>query len=178
MKAWIQGIALIVLAVGGGLAFLGVHLSSAVADWNAVISHLDEHYPDLERLGPPALAELMDSDITLLLLDARAEDEFAVSQLADARWIGYDEEALNRAGTPPDRVDRVLVYSAVGLRSAPVAKRLQDAGWPNVAVLDGGIFTWANTAMPVVDDQGRAVQRVHRWNGTWKELLRPELRVR
>jgi rhodanese-related sulfurtransferase len=47
----------------------------------------------------------------------------------------------------PDR--RIILYCAAGSRSALAAKTLQELGYRNVAHLDGGMKTWAESGNPV-----------------------------
>jgi rhodanese-related sulfurtransferase len=111
-----------------------------------------------------------------VLLDAREADEYAVSRLPGARWVGYDDFDLARvADLDPDAP--VVVYCSVGYRSEKVAGRLRAAGFTDVANLYGGLFEWVNRGHPIVDAEGRLTRRVHAYSRTWGVFLRRGERV-
>ena len=100
-----------------------------------------------------------------ILLDARDQAEYAVSHIAGARWVGYDDFDLARVkdlakGSP------IVVYCSVGYRSERITEKLRDAGYSNVRNLYGGIFEWVNTDHAVVDESG-VTQRIHGYDLLW-----------
>lgn len=111
-----------------------------------------------------------------VLLDARALEEYRVSHLAGARWVGYEDFDLQRV-SDLDTGRQIVVYCSVGYRSEKVAERLRDAGFQNIYNLYGGIFEWSNRRQPVVDMQGRSTDRVHAYNKTWGVFLRRGTKV-
>ncbi len=120
--------------------------------------------------------QLMADTSGVLLLDAREPKEFAVSHLANALHVGYDDFKLSAV---PDSVakDRpIVVYCSVGYRSEKVAERLRAAGFTQVSNLYGGIFEWVNQGNPVVDDQG-ATKRVHAYGRAWGVWLKKGKKV-
>lgn len=102
-----------------------------------------------------------------LLLDARTEEEFAVSHLATAQLAPPDPDALQ---LPPDTP--IVVYCSVGYRSSRLTEQLQQRGYTNVSNLEGSIFEWANQGHPVYQND-RPVHSVHPYNPTWGLLLKP-----
>ncbi len=79
-----------------------------------------------------------------MLLDVRAEDEWAGGRIAGSVHIPMDQ-LMQRL----DEVDdRVVCVCAVGARSARVAQFLNAQGREAVN-LDGGIYAWANSGLPV-----------------------------
>lgn len=117
------------------------------------------------------LVELMDDNEIgrqLYLLDMRSKDEWHVSRIAGAEYIGYGEFSLDAVSHIP-RDARVVLYCAVGWRSGRVGRRMRDAGFENVQDLYGGILNWTDNGHPVVNDNG-VTPRVHgsqrRW-GRW-----------
>ena len=74
-----------------------------------------------------------------LLLDAREKNEFQVSHMKDARWVGYDDFNLDRVSDIP-KDSAIVVYCSVGYRSEKVTQQMRDAGFTNVHNLYGGIF--------------------------------------
>ncbi len=112
----------------------------------------------------------------VLLLDAREPKEFAISHLANALHVGYDDFKLSAV---PDSIakDRpIVVYCSVGYRSEKVTERLRAAGYTQVSNLYGGIFEWVNQGNPVVDSQG-ATKRVHGYSRAWGVWLKKGKKV-
>lgn len=103
---------------------------------------------------------------TVVLLDARAKKEYAVSHLPNARWVGYNDFDLSRVADVPKSAPIVL-YCSVGYRSEKVGEKLQAAGYTNVKNLYGSLFEWVNQGNPVVDEMGRPTERVHAYSRTW-----------
>lgn len=113
-----------------------------------------------------SVAELDKIQNDVLLLDAREKNEFEVSHLAGAEWVGYDDFDLNRVQNFPKDTS-IVVYCSVGYRSEKVTEQLQEAGFTNVRNLYGGIFEWANEEQPVVDNEGRPTSKVHAYDRIW-----------
>ena len=85
----------------------------------------------------------------VLLLDAREEEEFAVSHIPGAVHIGYNhwsKEAVKNINMEK----KIVVYCSVGYRSEKIGKKLKDLGFENVYNLYGSIFEWANQGLRCV----------------------------
>ena len=102
----------------------------------------------------------------VVLLDARAAPEYAVSHLRGARWVGYDDFDLSRVQDLP-RDTPIVVYCSVGFRSEKVGEKLQQAGFSKVRNLYGGLFEWVNEGQPTVGADGQPTPRVHAYSRTW-----------
>lgn len=108
---------------------------------------------------------------TAVLLDTRERNEFDVSHLADARWVGFKDFDLSRVDDlPKDAV--IVTYCSVGYRSERIGEKLQKAGFQNVVNLKGGIFDWVNKGNSVVDGQGQPVKQVHGYDEKWGKWLK------
>ena len=132
-----------------------------------------DRFPDVTHLPPRDLAAWLADPArpAPLLLDARSEDEFAVSHLAGALRI--DSAAFGDVvghGRP------VVVYCSAGYRGSQVARRLREAGATEVANLEGGIFAWANEGFDVVRN-GEKTREVHPYHAIFSRLLRPDRRL-
>jgi len=126
-------------------------------------------FPGTEWVAREDLANWMgELDPPVVILDARREEEFAVSHLLHAVQVDPDVEAENLGDLPRDA--RIVVYCSVGYRSAAVAKRLSEAGYETVYNLEGGIFGWANHGLAVYRGEN-PVASVHPYNRTWGKLL-------
>lgn len=168
MKRWITS-ALCVLVLGTGC--------SDDTKWSAVNGMIDARFGDVPQITTDSLAQRLNASgaAEVVLLDARTEEEYAVSHLPSARRLdpsatSFPElDSLNRA-TP------IVVYCSVGYRSARTAQRLREQGFSNVSNLQGSIFRWANEGRPVVRGDS-SVRQVHPYDDTWGDLLRPDLRA-
>jgi rhodanese-related sulfurtransferase len=79
-----------------------------------------------------------------MLLDVRTPDEWADGRIAGSVHIPMDQLTQRL-----DEVDnRVVCVCAVGARSARVAEFLNAQGREAVN-LDGGIYAWANSGLPI-----------------------------
>lgn len=108
----------------------------------------------------------------IILLDTREKEEFNVSHLDNAIWVGHKTFTLE-AITPKitDKNSEIIVYCSIGVRSEDVGELLQHAGYTNVKNLYGGIFEWKNKGYPVYDAKGNKTEKVHAFNKHWGKLL-------
>jgi rhodanese-related sulfurtransferase len=140
------------------------------------VSVVRDRFPDVTHLPPRSLAAwLADGPHPApLLLDARSEEEFAVSHLAGAARLDprADASAL-RVVAASERP--IVVYCSAGYRSSQVSRRLREIGAKDVANLEGGIFAWANEGFEVVRN-GEQVRAVHPYHSVFSRLLRRDLR--
>ncbi len=117
------------------------------------------------------VAELKSQE-PVVLLDTREEEEFAVSRIPGATWVGYDTFITEKVVTNiPDKTTPIVVYCSVGVRSENIGERLQKAGYTQVKNLYGGIFQWKNEDNTVVDAAGNPTEKVHAFNQHWGKLL-------
>lgn len=100
-----------------------------------------------------------------LILDARELNEFKVSHIKTAKWIGpnmENDKLLN--GIPKNQ--RIIVYCSIGYRSEIVTRKLIDKGYHNVYNLFGGIFEWKNRGHPVYKGN-TPTDSIHAYNHLW-----------
>tara|TARA_R110002049_G_scaffold73909_1_gene190883 strand:- start:1286 stop:1777 length:492 start_codon:yes stop_codon:yes gene_type:complete len=109
-----------------------------------------------------------------ILLDARETNEFEVSHLKDAIFVGYDHFKLEEtlAKLPKDKTTKIVVYCSLGIRSETVAHKLITAGYTNVFNLYGGIFEWKNNNFKVIDTLGNETEKVHAFSKNWSKWLK------
>lgn len=93
-------------------------------------------------------AALLKQRANIVLLDVRTPQEYQQGRLAGARLIPIDQLLQRLGELPKDRP--ILVYCAVGSRSAQVFSFLARRGYAEVYNLDGGIYAWAARGYPVV----------------------------
>lgn len=100
-----------------------------------------------------------------ILLDTRAKEEFEVSHLKGAKWVGYDTFSMNLVSDIPKN-QPIVVYCSIGARSQEIGKKLQDAGYTTVYNLYGGIFHWVNEGQPIYN-QNSKTNKIHAYSRTW-----------
>jgi rhodanese-related sulfurtransferase len=111
----------------------------------------------------------------LVLLDAREKEEYDVSHLPSAQWIGYDDFDLDRVKEVNKRKP-VVVYCSIGYRSEQIGKKLKKAGFEKVYNLYGSIFEWGNRGLPLMTSSGEETRKIHTYNRKWsKWVLSDEL---
>lgn len=112
----------------------------------------------------------------VVFLDAREVEEFEVSHIEGAHFVGYDNFDMDAvADIPKDK--QLVVYCSVGYRSEKVSEELIRAGYTNVSNMYGGIFEWKNAGLPVVDSENETTEKVHAFNRTWGIWLRKGKKV-
>ncbi|MGV3640755.1 MAG: rhodanese-like domain-containing protein [Adhaeribacter sp.] len=111
-------------------------------------------------------AQLQRAGKKVVFLDTREKEEYLVSHIRDAVWVGYKDFDLKRlSGVSPQTP--IVVYCSVGYRSEKIGEQLLKAGFTNVHNLYGSIFEWVNQGYPVYDAKGRPTTRVHAYSRTW-----------
>lgn len=107
----------------------------------------------------------------VLIIDARELEEYQVSHLKNAIFVGYDEFQLSNVKAIP-KDQPLVVYCSLGIRSEDIAQKLQKAGYKNVQNLYGGIFEWKNNDFPVFDAEGNKTNKVHTYSRSWAKWLK------
>ena len=101
-----------------------------------------------------------------VILEAREKNEFDVSRIPGAQWVGYDDFRLDRL-KGIDKDQPVLLYCSIGYRSEKIVEKLRKAGFTQVYNLYGSIFEWGNRGYPLVNEKGEEVKRIHTYNRSW-----------
>lgn len=112
----------------------------------------------------------------VLLLDAREWNEYQVSHIDKATYVGYDQFEIGKLNSI-DKKQKIVVYCSVGYRSEKISEKLKQAGFTDVSNLYGGIFEWVNQRNPVVDEKGRATEKIHAYSKTWGVWLNQGVKV-
>lgn len=122
---------------------------------------------------PYILVEELQSELAenekIVLLDTRSREEYEVSHLKNAKWIGYkkfDEQNLQDI----DNNAEIVVYCSVGVRSEKIGEELKDLGFKNIRNLYGGIFLWTNKGHPIYKD-GKQTDEIHTYNKRWESYI-------
>ena len=171
MKNWWQQ-----LTALAGLALIYVSPVGAQT-WDALLNNIRRRFPTVRHLSTRQLDEWLsgaNGSPRPLLVDARPEEEFAVSHLRGAQRFVSVEKVKAAIST---NAQPIVVYCSVGYRSSALAVKLAKAGLTDVRNLDGSLFAWANEGRPVYrGDERLDPPHVHPYNSKWGRLLRPGLR--
>jgi rhodanese-related sulfurtransferase len=138
--------------------------------WEQVNTTIEQKYPSVKNISIDDLRTSLGHGNSLILIDVRKEDEFAVSHLPSAVNI------QKAAAVPYPKNTPIVVYCSVGVRSADFAKQLDELGFTNVLNLRGSIFAWGNKGYPLVR-KTTTVNTVHPYNNNWGKLLNQELHM-
>jgi len=104
-----------------------------------------------------------------LFVDVRSPGMFK-----DARADGFDNVPLNELATKlasAPRTERVYIIDQYGYYSERAARQLEGAGFADVRVVDGGLFTWAFRGGPLASDNASLAPKLRRADATEKPTL-------
>lgn len=89
-------------------------------------------------------------DPSVFVLDVRTAGEHAEGRIERCALVPVDQLAGRLAELPAEKDKPILVYCALGGRSARAAALLAQAGYSAVFNLEGGITGWRDEGRPVV----------------------------
>ncbi|TLP82744.1 rhodanese-like domain-containing protein [Maribacter sp. ACAM166] len=109
---------------------------------------------------------------SIVYLDTREKEEFDVSHLKNALWVGYsnfsEEEVLRNI---PNKAQPIIVYCSIGVRSENIGEKLKSLGYTKILNLYGGIFEWKNQGGDVFNSKNILTDSVHAFSKQWGKLL-------
>lgn len=134
----------------------------------------------ITELMPWDLADKIQSQQDLLIVDVREADEFAAMHIRDAINIprgileaasefGYDETEPQLASA---RDRNVVIVCRSGKRSCMAAHTLQQLGFKNTTSLKTGLRGWNDYEQTLVDSNNKAVD-----GDDAEEFLRPKSQI-
>jgi len=158
------------------LAGLGLLLPSCLAQPTGLVQNKAYDRTLSTMLNPDEVSVLSVNQLhqlgpeNVILLDTRSREEYDVSHIPGAIWVGYEEFQSERVrNLNPDQ--KVIVYCSVGYRSEKIGEKLQDLGFTNVRNLYGSIFEWANQSYPLISPSGDTIQQIHAYNRVWGKWM-------
>ncbi len=167
---------IITIAIITGLEIMtGCSHNQETLTWVEVISDIRNRYPDVKQLQTTELQSRLtnpDSE-PVILIDARAKEEFHVSHISGAKNIPYNSKDPLKHLINIKPENPIVVYCSVGYRSSILARKLQTLGFIEIYNLEGSIFKWANEGRSLVQGQ-TTVHKVHPYNTQWGSLLEKE----
>ena len=127
---------------------------------------------EIEEIDATDAAVRLDSDDAPVFLDVRERDEWDEGHIPGAVFIprGNLESRVETALT--DKSRPVVVYCAVGARSAFAAKSLVELGYDDVVSLAGGYTDWKRNGFPTKLPQALGEEQRRRYS---RHVLIPEV---
>ena len=116
------------------------------------------------------LKQILDKSEDIIILDTREIEEFNVSHIPGAVFMGYknwNKSLINEI----DQNKKVVLYCSIGYRSEKIGKKLKRAGFNHVYNLYGSIFAWVNAGHQVHDILGIPTPFVHGYNRSWSKWI-------
>lgn len=105
-----------------------------------------------------------------LILDAREYEEYAISHIPGAVWIGYDKPNFDiLSEVSKDR--EIYIYCSIGYRSEQLGKKIKNKGYSRIYNVYGSIFEWANRSWPLENEQSMVTDSVHTYNKKWSKWV-------
>ncbi len=160
-----------------GLGKCGYRKIEGLQSLEKASAQMRREYPEVRLISAKTLQLYRDNKIPLLIADVRGEKEFATSHLPGALHFENVKDLRQFLTEQESNPGFIIVYGAIGFRSAKFADQLQEAGTDGVVHLEGGIFDWANRGLPLVGKEGDSTELVHQYNRIWGRLLKEEHRL-
>jgi rhodanese-related sulfurtransferase len=101
----------------------------------------------VRNLSAAEAQKLLLQNDQIVVLDVRTLGEYRQGHLAEAKLIPIDQLSQRLGEIPTNRP--ILLYCAVGYRSAEAANFLVRRGFPSVYNMYGGISAWQVRGYPV-----------------------------
>jgi len=151
-------VAFLVSAIFSSFLLFGEAHAQSIAYKTLLKGLYDGEFPTVR---PGQISDLKNYQV----LDTREKEEFEVSHLKDAIWVGYDTFTLDNVEAL-DKNQPVLVYCTVGARSQEIGKKLRESGFTRVYNLYGGIIQWSNESQPLFS-HSLPTNKVHTYSRSW-----------
>lgn len=104
------------------------------------------------------------------IFDTRKKEEFELSHIPEAIYLGYGDFDEKRLENIPKEA-KIVLYCSIGYRSEKIGEKLQSKGYKNVFNLYGSIFEWANRSYPMEDKNGNITKKIHTYNRSWSKWV-------
>lgn len=114
--------------------------------------------------------ELAKRQKEIYILDAREREEYDISHIPNARYIGFNNFSKATVEDIPKDAP-IVIYCSVGYRSEKIGEKFQKQGFTNVSNLYGSIFEWINAGNEVENNMGEKISKVHTYNKKWGQWV-------
>lgn len=135
------------------------------------LSELLEKY-NTHKIPYISVEELAMPKSQALILDAREFNEYQVSHIKNAIFVGFNSFNLQQTTLELNNKHQpIVVYCSLGIRSEDIAKKLKKAGYTKVYNLYGGIFEWKNKGFSVYNSSETKTEKIHAFSPEWSKWL-------
>lgn len=110
----------------------------------------------------------IDTDKDVQLVDVRTPVEFLNGHLLNAMNIDWKANDFEEKSRALDKSKPVFVYCMSGPRSTAASTKLQEMGFENVYVMEGGMMKWRNADLPEIEKSASAGMTVEHYNSLLK----------
>ena len=114
-----------------------------------IFSFINSHFSPIKDISTHDATVLMNRS-DAVMLDIRAPAEFKKGHILGAKTL--TQEQVNKAdykSLEKFKSKPIIVVCAMGVSARRTASQLVKAGFPQVAVLKGGMNTWTSEGLPV-----------------------------
>lgn len=110
----------------------------------------------------------IDTEKDVQLVDVRTPVEFLNGHLLNAMNIDWKADDFEEKSRALDKSKPVFVYCMSGPRSSAASTKLQEMGFKNVYVMEGGMMKWRNADLPEIEKSTSAGMTVEHYNSLLK----------
>lgn len=155
------------------LCSLGVNTSLAQTSIDAILKQYNKG-----NIPYISVQELNENFEEAIILDAREMNEFKVSHIKNALYVGHKYfNSTKILKQVPDLSQPIVVYCSIGVRSESIGNALKKAGYTNVKNLYGGIFEWKNKNLPIYNIKEQETDSLHAYSKKWSVYLNKGIKV-
>lgn len=155
------------------LCSLGFNTSLAQTSIDAILKQYNKG-----NIPYISVQELNENFKEAVILDAREMNEFKVSHIKNALYVGHKYfNSTKILEQVPDLSQPIVVYCSIGVRSETIGNALKKAGYTNVKNLYGGIFEWKNKNLPIYNIKEQETDSLHAYSKKWSVYLNKGIKV-
>jgi len=113
-----------------------------------------------------SVEQLHESMDEYVVLDAREKEEYKVSHIPTAMYVGYDHPEWGMVEAI-DKDKKLVFYCSIGYRSEKIGEKAKEMGFTEVYNLYGSIFEWANKGYELETTSKEKTKKIHGYNWLW-----------
>lgn len=118
-----------------------------------IVNELSRFFRSYKSLRPAEVVALVNRE-NALVVDLRAVADFQKGHIAGSKNVQMSQFDPEGKQLAPAKVLPVVLVCQNGVTVTGAAKRLKQAGFQNVHILDGGIAAWQAAELPLVKGKG------------------------
>ena len=136
----------------------------------------------LEKFNKGSVPYMTISDLhkikdSVVILDTREKEEFEISHIPKAKYVGYNNFSLQKLDSLKiPKTSTIVVYCSLGIRSENIGEKIKEYGYPNVLNLYGGIFEWKNNNLEIVNNN-KITDSIHTFSKKWSKWVQNGIKV-